>query len=82
MNRTPAIRAEIAEAYLFYLCRKHPFTDGNKRVALAACLVFLHQNGLLKPKKLPLAPWEKLVLEVAGSEIDRDQTTRRLKALL
>lgn len=29
---------EIAAAYLFYLCRNHPFVDGNKRTALAACL--------------------------------------------
>ena len=25
---------EIAAAYLFYLCRNHPFVDGNKRTAL------------------------------------------------
>jgi death on curing protein len=31
---------EIAAAYLFYLCRNHPFVDGNKRTALATCLVF------------------------------------------
>jgi len=31
---------EIADAYLFYLCRNHAFIDGNKRGALAACLVF------------------------------------------
>ena len=24
---------EIAAAYLFYLCRNHPFVDGNKRTA-------------------------------------------------
>ena len=30
---------EIAAAYLFYLCRNHPFVDGNKRTALATCLV-------------------------------------------
>ncbi|MFZ3375946.1 MAG: Fic family protein [Chthoniobacterales bacterium] len=30
---------EIAAAYLFYLCRNHPFIDGNKRTALASCLV-------------------------------------------
>jgi hypothetical protein len=29
---------EIAAAYLFYLCRNHPFNDGNKRMALATCL--------------------------------------------
>ena len=38
---------EIAAAYLFYLCRNHPFVDGNKRTALATCLVFLSENGLL-----------------------------------
>ena len=26
---------EVAAAYLFFLCRNHPFIDGNKRVALA-----------------------------------------------
>ena len=25
---------EIATAYLFYLCRNHPFLDGNKRTAM------------------------------------------------
>ena len=38
---------EVAAAYLFYLCRNHPFTDGNKRTALATCLVFLSKNRLL-----------------------------------
>ena len=27
---------EVAGAYLFYLCRNHPFIDGNKRDALGA----------------------------------------------
>ncbi|MEI1280636.1 type II toxin-antitoxin system death-on-curing family toxin [Leptospira venezuelensis] len=35
-----------AAAYLFYLCKNHPFLDGNKRVALAASLVFLDLNGI------------------------------------
>jgi death on curing protein len=43
---------EIAAAYLFYLCRNHPFVDGNKRTALAACLVFLSENDLLPEEKL------------------------------
>lgn len=73
---------EIAAAYLFYLCRNHPFVDGNKRTALAACLVFLHENGLLPPEKLSVDDWERLVLDVAASKLDRDATTKRLKALL
>jgi death-on-curing protein len=73
---------EIAAAYLFYLCRSHPFVDGNKRTALAACLVFLDVNGLLPKRKLPIAAWESLVLDVAASRLDRPQTTKRLRKLL
>ena len=73
---------EIAAAYLFYLCRNHPFVDGNKRMALAACLAFLHLNGLWEVRKLAVDGWESLTLDVAASRLDRDQTTKRLKALL
>jgi death-on-curing protein len=73
---------EIAAAYLFYLCRNLPFVDGNKRTALAACLVFLEINGLLPKRKLPLAAWESLVLDVAASQLDRTQTTQRLRKLM
>ena len=76
---------EVAAAYLFYLCNNHPFVDGNKRTALAACLVFLRENGLLDDPKLPskdVDAWETFVLEVAASRLDRDATTRRLRKLL
>ena len=72
--------AEVAAAYLFYICRNHPFVDGNKRAAMTAAIVFLRLNGI-KP-----APdgekWEALVLDVASSRLERDGTTKRLKALL
>jgi death-on-curing protein len=73
---------EIAAAYLFYLCRNHAFIDGNKRTALAACLVFLESNGLLANMKLATDEWEAFVLDVAASRLDRDQTTARLRKLL
>ena len=73
---------EIAAAYLFYVCKNHAFVDGNKRTALAACLVFLEENGLLPDRKLPVDDWEQFVLDVAASKIDRDETTRRLRKLL
>jgi len=73
---------EIAAAYLFYICRNHPFVDGNKRTALAACLVFLDANQLLPIAKLPIDEWEKLMLDVAASKIDRATTTQRLRKLL
>ena len=72
--------AEIAAAYLFYLCRNHPFVDGNKRTALGACIIFLRLNGI-EPR--PDAPeWEELTLAVAASVLDRDETTARLRKLL
>lgn len=71
---------EVAAAYLFYLCRNHPFLDGNKRVALGACLVFLRLNGI---EPAPDGPdWEELTLVVAASVIGRDETTARLRRLL
>lgn len=73
---------EIAAAYLFYICRNHAFVDGNKRTALAACLVFLESNNLLEEEKLPPDEWEEFVLDVAASKLDRDATTLRLRKLL
>ncbi|HTA30439.1 MAG TPA: type II toxin-antitoxin system death-on-curing family toxin [Candidatus Cybelea sp.] len=73
---------EIAAAYLFYLCGNHPFVDGNKRTALATCLVFLSENGLLLREKLDTDAWERLTLDVASSALDREQTTARLRRLL
>jgi death-on-curing protein len=73
---------EAAAAYLFYLCRNHPFVDGNKRAALATCLVFLSQNKLLPKQKIDDDALEAFVLDVAASRIDRDETTRRLRALV
>ncbi|MGA2174503.1 MAG: type II toxin-antitoxin system death-on-curing family toxin [Verrucomicrobiota bacterium] len=73
---------EIAAAYLFYLCCNHPFLDGNKRTALATCLVFLSENGLLPEEKLDADAWQRLTLDVASGALDREQTTARLRKLL
>jgi death-on-curing protein len=73
---------ELAAAYLFYLCRNHPFIDGNKRVALATGLVFLSENNFLPNETLDADAWEDLVLQVASSQFDRDQTAVRLRKLL
>ncbi len=73
---------ELAAAYLFYLCRNHPFIDGNKRTALATCLVFLSENGQLPDEELDIDAWEQLTMDVAASILDREQTTARLRQLL
>jgi len=71
---------EVAAAYLFYICKNHPFLDGNKRAAMMAAIVFLRLNGI---EPLPdSAEWEKLMLDVAASKIDRATATQRLRKLL
>ncbi len=71
---------EIAAAYLFYLCRNHPFNDGNKRAAMAAAIVFLRLNGI--ETAADSSVWEKLVMELAASQLDREATTMRLRTLV
>jgi death-on-curing protein len=71
---------EVAAAYLFYLCKNHPFIDGNKRTALGACIVFLRLNGFNPKADGP--EWEELTLAVASSAIDRDEATAQLQKLL
>ena len=59
--------------------------DGNKRTALATCLVFLEANGRLPDPGLSRRDadaWEAFMLDVADSRLDRDGTTKRLRALL
>jgi death-on-curing protein len=47
---------EMAAAYAFHIAGNHPFVDGNKRVALAAALLFLGINGYrLREKGTALA---------------------------
>ena len=36
----------MAAAYLYGICRSHPFIDGNKRTAVGAALTFLEMNGV------------------------------------
>jgi death on curing protein len=71
---------EVAGAYLYYLCKNHPFVDGNKRVALGSCLVFLQLNGY-EPAP-DSVEWENLTLAVAAGVISRDEATEKLRQLL
>jgi death-on-curing protein len=84
MMGTPLISdpIEIAASYLFYLCSNHAFVDGNKRVALATCLVFLSENGLLKDESLDVDEWENLTLAVAAGVLSRDEITTQLRTLV
>jgi len=73
---------EIAAAYLYYLSSNHPFVDGNKRVALATCLVFLESNGLLPEPILDVEPWLEFTMNVASGSLSREETREQLKNLL
>jgi death-on-curing protein len=60
---------EMGAAYLFHLCKNHPFVDGNKRVALHAALVFLELNGVrVEASNEALV---ELVLGVAGEGVSK-----------
>lgn len=70
---------EQAAAYLFHLCSNHPFLDGNKRVALAAALVFLDLYGIEvcdRDDEL-----YELTMGIARSELSKEETTTRLGEL-
>ena len=61
----------MAAAYLFHLCKNHPFVDGNKRVAIAAAETFV----LLNDRELVATDDElaHLTLGVADGSISKDE---------
>ena len=61
----------MAAAYLFHLCKNHPFVDGNKRVAIAAAETFV----LLNDHELAATDDElaQLTLGVADGSISKDE---------
>jgi len=63
--------AEMAGAYLFHLCKNHPFVDGNKRTSLAAAEVFL----MLNKAKLTATnrQLEKLTRQVADGTLSKTE---------
>ena len=63
----------MAAAYLFHICKNHPFFDGgNKRVAVVAAEIFLNINGL----RLNVSNGElkELCLGVAAGELSKSET--------
>jgi len=62
----------MAAAYLFHICKNHPFFDENKRVAVVSAEIFLNINGM----RLDVSNEElkQLCLGVAAGEISKDET--------
>ncbi|MFB3880054.1 MAG: type II toxin-antitoxin system death-on-curing family toxin [Armatimonadota bacterium] len=63
----------MAAAYLYHLCKGHPFVDGNKRTALVAAEVFLLLNG--RRLKATNRELERLTFAIAQGTLSKDDAT-------
>ncbi len=62
----------MAAAYVFHLCKNHPFADGNKRTALSSAEMFVLLNDMrLAATNKEL---EELTLGVADGRISKEET--------
>lgn len=63
--------AELAATYAFGLVKNHGFVDGNKRIGLAAMLLFLRKNGY----KLRISESEAVVMieDIATGDVTEEQ---------
>ncbi len=69
---------EKASALGFSLVKNHPFVDGNKRIGHAALETFLVLNGF--EINASVDEQERVILQLAASELDRDEFTKWLHA--
>jgi death-on-curing protein len=67
-----------AAALGYALIKNHPFLDGNKRTGHAAMEVFLVLNGY--EIRTTVDEQEHVILQVAASEIDREEFTAWLRS--
>lgn len=67
----------MAAAYLFHLTSNHPFVDGNKRIGLAAALVFLDLNGY--PITAHTEQLYELTMAVARGEVGKAELAVALR---
>lgn len=70
--------ATMAAAYLYHICRNHPFVDGNKRTALASALIFLMLNGYRLVADHDDV--ERLTFDCAGGVISKDAIANFFKS--
>lgn len=68
----------MAAAYLFHICKNHPFIDGNKRTALASALVFLEINGISIKHSTKLYD---LTIKTASENITKAEIETKLQKL-
>jgi hypothetical protein len=80
--KQPSISLCLAISWIYHRSHLEVGEVGLLASPLAAYLVFLETNELLPIAKLPVDDWEKLMLNVASSEINRDETTHLLRKRL
>ena len=69
--------ADKAATLGYALIKNHPFLDGNKRTGHAAMEVFLVLNGY--EIRASVDEQERVILQVAASEIEREEFTAWLR---
>ena len=72
--------ASMAAAYLFHLCSNHGFTDGNKRTAAGAALVFLDVNG--HELALTIDELEQITMDVANGALEKERLSLLFEAAI
>ena len=60
-----------AAAYLFHICKNHPFVDGNKRAGAMSAVVFLELNGY--HFNAPPDVFANLVYRVAAEQFEKNE---------
>lgn len=73
--------AGMAAAYLYHLCQKHPFVDGNKRTAAFSALLFLRANAIPRERLPSQETLERVTLSVAASKMTKEQLTTWLRSV-
>ena len=70
---------QMAASYLYHLTSNHPFVDGNKRIGLAAALVFLEINGIEILKGTD--ELYELTMRVACGAVNKQEVAIALRSL-
>ena len=61
----------MAAAYLFHICKNHPFPDGKKRTAVVAAELFLNINSV--QLDVSNEDLKRLCLGVAAGEVSKEE---------
>lgn len=76
---TPSL-AELAASYAVGISKNHPFIDGNKRVALVACELFLRLNDQ-KIKATQLMKYD-VFMKLASGDLTENQLVEWLNTCI